>query len=467
LKRANFSGRLIYLLLAVSGFVCGGCGGSSSITQAPPPPSGIIAARANDFLNTFGVNTHIGLGWDDPSQVAALVQQIGFRNLRDNNVVSFLPTFIAFSQQTGVKFDMGVVGPNGQADLTTSIQTWEQYAQAGILLAVEGPNEPPYWPVTWNGSTSSLTAEPYFTPVAEYQQALYAQVKADAALKSYPVWDVTLGGYEPNDVGLQFLQVPQNPPDAATLAVPAGTQYADYANVHNYDCPGTFIPNMMWDSENTSWTLAGQVCVVGLYWNYQNSADTANWTPRYAGYSASQVAALPRVITETGWREGQDGLTDAQIGGNYLDLFLDAFVDGWSYTFLYDLKDDGDNYGLVNSDYSLRPQATCLKNFTTILADHSSNFTPGSIAYSIPNEPATVHDLLLQKSDGTFDLAVWDEQIPGSGVSDSVTVNLGGTYTVSEYDATTGTSAIKTLTGVSTVTLTLTDHPVILQLSGS
>jgi hypothetical protein len=467
MKKTNFSSCFFFVLLAVSGFVYGGCGGSNSTSEPQPPPSGTTAARANDFLNTIGVNTHIGLGWDDPSHVAGLVQQIGFRNIRDNNGVSYVPTFISLSQQTGAKFDMGVVGINGQTDLTSSIQTWEQYAKAGILLAVEGPNEPPYWPVTWNGDTSSLTAEPYFTPVAQFQQALYSQVKADPVLANYPVWDVSLGGYEPNDVGLQFLQVPKNPPDAATLTVAAGTQYADYANVHNYDCPGTFIPNMMWDSESTSWTLAGKVCVVGLYWNYEYSVNATNWTPRYTGYSASQVATLPRVITETGWSEGQDGLTGAQIGGNYMDLFLDAFVNGWSYTFLYDLKDDGDNYGLVNSDYSLRPQATYLQNFTTILADRSSSFTPGSLGYSIPNEPSTVHDLLFQKSNGTYYLAVWDEEIPGSGASDSVTVVLGGTYNVSEYDATTGTSAITTLTGVSTVTLTLSDHPVILQLNGS
>ena len=51
---------------------------------------------------------------------------------------------------------------------------------------------------------------------------------------------------------------------------------------------------------------------------------------------------------------------------------------------------------------------------------------PGALNYSIPSEPATVHDLLLQKSNGTFYLAVWDER--STGIVDPITVNLGGTH---------------------------------------
>ena len=39
--------------------------------------------------------------------------------------------------------------------------------------------------------------------------------------------------------------------------------------------------------------------------------------------------------------------------------------------------------------------------------------TPGWVNYSIPNQPATVHDLLLQKSDGTFELVLWGERFCG------------------------------------------------------
>jgi len=83
--------------------------------------------------------------------------------------------------------------------------------------------------------------------------------------------------------------------------------------------------------------------------------------------------------------------------------------------------------------------------------------------YSIAGRPATVHDLLLQKSDGTFALAVWNERVSGS---DNVTVDLGATYpAVRIYDPTVGTAAARTLTNVSTVTLSLSDHPNIIEIA--
>src|SRR5262249_40226633 len=95
----------------------------------------------------------------------------------------------------------------------------------------------------------------------------------------------------------------------------------------------------------------------------------------------------------------------------------------------------------------------------------TTNFTPGSLNYSIPSEPSTVHDLLIQKSNGNFELAVWDEN---TTANDSVTVNLGSTYgTVNVYDPTVGTTPTQTLSSVSSLPLTLHDHPVILDFAAS
>jgi hypothetical protein len=76
-----------------------------------------------------------------------------------------------------------------------------------------------------------------------------------------------------------------------------------------------------------------------------------------------------------------------------------------------------------------------------------------------------VHDLLLQKSDGTFALVLWGERFAGG--SDKITVNLGASYaTVNVYDPTVGTSPRQTLTDTPSVTLTLTNHPVVLEIKG-
>ncbi len=84
--------------------------------------------------------------------------------------------------------------------------------------------------------------------------------------------------------------------------------------------------------------------------------------------------------------------------------------------------DETDSFGVFYAVGAPKLGATYIHNLTTILADNVSA-SPGTLNYSIPNEPATVHDLLLQKSNGLFELVVWDER-PMGRATDNVTVNL-------------------------------------------
>jgi len=447
---------------------------SSEVNATPSSSDPPMAFRANDFLNTIGVNTHMNEGVDNPSEVQTAVSQIGFRHIRDaaDGTSMTASDYISFYQQTGVTFDTEPVSPDGQTTLTSYLQKVQQMASGGALLSMEGPNEPNNSPVTWNSQTSSMSGSPYFTPVAEFQNALYSQAQSNTTLADYPVFGISEPGAESNDVGLQWLIIPSNPPDASTLdtsVAPVGTEYSNYANLHNYVdgvLPNCGLgPNDAWYAEGTT-SLANQYCNDGPY-----VENGITWNNSYLGYTQTQLYTLPRVTTETGWSDystanGGDGLTDAQIGRNYMDLLLDATKEGWSYTFIYDLFDEGDGYAVANTNGTLKTSGTYLANFITILADSSSNFTPGTLDYSVPNEPDTVHDMLLQKSNGTFYVAVWDEETIGSGTTDTVTVDLGGNYNVAEYDPTQGTSPIKTLKNVSTVTLTgMSESPILLELS--
>ena len=113
-----------------------------------------------------------------------------------------------------------------------------------------------------------------------------------------------------------------------------------------------------------------------------------------------------------------------------MTMYLDQFKRGWSDTDVYLLRDRSDEsgnqqFGFYKPDYTPRKAAVYLHNLTTVLADHGLLKTPGRLGYSIPNEPATVHDLLLQKSSGVFKLVVWDEQVSGTS---TVRVNLGRAY---------------------------------------
>ena len=148
-----------------------------------------------------------------------------------------------------------------------------------------------------------------------------------------------------------------------------------------------------------------------------------------------------------------------------MNAYLAQFKRGWRYTFIYQLRDGeggGGNQGLFNSNSTPKLAATYIHNLTTILADTVPIASPGSLNYSVINEPATVHDLLIQKSNRTFELVIWDENVRNS---DSVKLNLGRFFaTVNIYDVTLGTTPTRTLTNVNSVSLTLSDHAMIVEI---
>ena len=373
----------------------------------------------------------------------------GIRNLRDDGHPEHVPDWISMHQSAGVR-----VCVLTNQDVAGTVDMAKQLNAAGALLAVEGPNEPNNFAVTYQGQTSSYDTT--FVPVANLQRDLYAAVKAESSLSGIPVFHASeAGGSEPDDVGLQFLTIPSG----AGIAMPDGTKYADYANTHNYVCghSGMLVDNVAWKASdptlNDDWD--------GPYVEYGHT-----WHGGFDGYSNSDLTALPKVTTETGWvTDGDGAITEEQQGRLFLNLYLSAFKQGFSYTFIYMLRDDPVQgyWGLFDTGYQPKASGTYLHNLTTILASTGTAMTPGKLDYSIAGEPETVHDLLTQKSDGTFDLVVWDERPMGG--SDQVTVDLGTSRaTVTVYDPTTGTAASQTLHDVGSVALTLSDHPVVLEL---
>jgi hypothetical protein len=291
--------------------------------------------------------------------------------------------------------------------------------------------------------------------VAFFQRDLYRAVKADPKLARIPVFASSeAGGAEPDNCGLQYLAIPAG----AGALLPDGTLFADYANTHNYLCDHltNICDNNAWDAEDP--VLNGRWD--GMHVEYGHTW----WSPGYNGYSDGELRALPKVTTETGWiTQGDKSISEEQQARLFLNLYLAAFKRGWRYTFIYMLRDDPAQgyWGLFHTDYTPKRSAVCLHNLTTILRD--KGFTiPATVNYSIPDEPNTVHDMLLRKSNGTFELAVWGENAAGSN---RVTVNLKvPAATVRVFDPTLGTAATRTLRQAASIPLTVSDHPLILEI---
>jgi hypothetical protein len=424
-------------------------------TSAAHPP----AVHTSQFLNSIGVDTTFPDRGQPLDKTIEMVKYCGFRWIRggieglSDNGPTTLQTYLELHQKTGVRFNWGLV--SGSSNLKKLIESAKVLAAADALLAFEGNNEPNNWGVTYQGEKGGGQA-PSWMAVAKLQRDLYQAVKSDPALKKYPVWSISENGAERDNVGLQFLTIPAG---AKTL-MPDGTQYADFANVHNY----IYHPASPGLMDNKTWNAAdpGPACKVdGLYGNYG-----LTWAHKFPGYSLAQLQTLPRVTTETGCAIGGE-VTEQIHALNLLTMYLDQFKRGWSHTSVYllrDRTDEGGNqaFGFFKPDYSPRKAGVYLHNLTTILSDNGILANPGQLDYSIPDEPATVHDLLLQNSDGTFQLLAWGERLKGAN---HLTIQLGGTHaSVKVFDPTAGTEPVQTLSDVDSLDITVSDHPLIIAI---
>ena len=91
--------------------------------------------------------------------------------------------------------------------------------------------------------------------------------------------------------------------------------------------------------------------------------------------------------------------------------------------------------------------AIYLHNLTAILIDKGPLADPGQLDFTISDQPKTVHDLLLERGDKTFDLIVWGERVTGQ---DYVRIRLAVTRpSVTIYDPTIGAGPIHTLNNVN------------------
>ncbi len=411
------------------------------------------AIRANDFLNSIGTLSAISVRGENFEKTIECTKYLGVRWLRvgiEGNVP--VPQYNELHEKAGVRFSWGLM--SGGSNIPRLLETGRQLAAAGALLAFEGPNEPNNWGIKYQGEAGGRNGS--WLAVAKLQRDLYAAVKSDPVLKDYPVWSISEGGAETDNVGLQFLTIP----NGADTVMPAGTRYADFANVHNY----IYHPNAPGLADNKTWNAADPTAsckVDGLYGEYG-----VTWAKHYRGYSETELLTLPRVTTETGTTIG--GVVTEEIHAlNLLSMYLDQFKRGWSHTAVYLLRDrvdEGGNqkFGFYRPDYSPRKAATNIHNLTSILADNDSQVKPGKLDYSIPSQPTTVHDLLLQKADGTFELVVWGEVVTGST---NVELKFGRTLpAVNIFDPTAGTAVNQRVTKATSIALTLSDHPLIVEI---
>lgn len=401
--------------------------------------------RTWNFSQSIGVNTHISwqdvAGYANPSVVEQSIAYLGAARVRDGIPYTgwTLPDYIAIAK-TGVRFDILASGPT--INIANDIAQAASLMQAvpGSVVAMEGANEFNTGSYSFNGANS--TGNPAWAQ--QYGPALYSAVKANSTLSGVQVIAASMA-----NAGTAEIQKQGNL-----------SSFVDSANWHTYYGSGN----------QPAQNLAASVAA-----------------------AQSTAPGKPVTITETGYYTAVDamdwgggGVTPKLQAVLTVNALLDAFKNGVATTYLYELMDNvakpsstalEDSFGLFLADGTPKPAATAIHNLTTLLADpgtRASTFQTATLSASITGLPSTGSSLTLEKSDGTYELVVWNEpkvwdQPTRSAVAPAavpVSVDLGGIYqTVRLYDPLAGTAPQQTLSNVGTVSLSLTTDPVIIEVA--
>jgi hypothetical protein len=225
--------------------------------------------------------------------------------------------------------------------------------------------------------------------------------------------------------------------------------------------------------------------------NYPVNGHAPNWWMNPVNSLTNEIGARgPAIYTETGYSSngGVKGAVNQDVQAKYtLDLLCDAAKYGVKETYLFNLldayapgsKQGNDGFGLF--DYNNKPKEVAfgIHNLTTLLADtgaQAGSFALRAFNPTVTGLSAAGGVLTIEKSNGANDLVVWDEPeiwnkalgIEIKASAHPVSVDLGASFsTVNVYDTLLGTNPILTLHDVRLLTLSVTDHPLIVESSNS
>jgi hypothetical protein len=317
---------------------------------------------ANRFIDSMGINVHFSYhstGYGDTGRVTDLLRQLGIRHLRDGVTLGqddICRTDRALAR-VGLRFTYIT-----QADPTSAqLRAWASCIGPAVE-AFEGINE--------YDISHPAFVEDWAATVRSSQRALYRAIKHTPLLASLPV------------VG------PSLTSEAAFRAVGDLSSDFDDGNMHDYFS--------FHEPETPGWGLGG-------YGSLSYNVNAARITD----------PSKPIEATETGYGTDSSGhAVDEVTQATYLPrLFLEQFAAGISRTFVYELVDEGDapygHYGIVASNLIPKPAFVALSSLIGTLNDPSNHRVSGTLRYTIDGWDGDVRHLLLQKSDGRYELALW------------------------------------------------------------
>jgi IPT/TIG domain/Putative Ig domain len=396
--------------------------------QTPPGPT-VAAQSADSFVDSVGMNVHLAYlntPYANFAGVQKALQNLGVRHIRDGLIDTTWITYYAELNQlgqSGIKATL-ITSPTESPSLLSSYPA----RVASSFEAYEGPNE------------YDLSGDPnWATTLTNFMALLHTTVDSSANPSQFPI------------VGPSLTQAASY----SRMASASGSFNED--NLHNYlggRNPGT-----------AGWGSGGYGSIV---WNMALAVKA--WPQK------------PVITTETGYLNDltQTDSVPEDVSAKYFPrLLLAQWMNGIKKTYIYELLDtgagQGDNgYGLLHSDFSPKAAYNAIQGLLSLLSDPGPAFVTSGLDFKLTGNLTNVDQLLLQKRDGTFYLAIWVEQ-PGYDVNakkeisvpmQQVTIQTGQSVrtTIHQIEAD-GTMQTKALGVGQTQTLEISDTLMILEIS--
>jgi hypothetical protein len=392
------------------------------------------AYSASAFVNSIGVNTHLNY-FDRTYGNFALVEKeltsIGIRHVRDgihlqnsdyNN--SLYGRWVQLGSH-GVRFDSVLDPRNKLGPITPALLEQIEQLSGNTIEAFEGPNE-----LDVSGLKDWVTAD------RDFESSIFS------AAKSFP-WST-----RPQVIAPSLAFVSHGQAFGATL------EDFDVGNLHPY--PAGKMPSVIFTEQtDLAKRVFGDRPIVFTESGYHNAVNDHSDQPAVSEQAAAKY--IPR-------------------------LFLENFAHGIIRTYLYELFDEApdpevhDNqmhWGLIRADGSEKPACVALKRLIEELSDSSGPSSPMSLTWSIDSIDPALHHLLLKKSDGTFDLILWQEvpsydlkvQRDTSNVPIKTTLSLANeAKQVALFEPVLQTGPIGSYANTRSVSLEVPDHPLVVEI---
>jgi hypothetical protein len=121
----------------------------------------------------------------------------------------------------------------------------------------------------------------------------------------------------------------------------------------------------------------------------------------------------------------------------------------------------------INYDGSPQPAFTSLRNLIDLVEEPAAgNFTPGKLGYKLSGDIAGVNHTLLQKSDGKFELILWQDDEGDNNPDQKVTLTLNQPMSSAKtYLPLNSTEATNSYSNPKSINLSVPDHPLVVELN--